>query len=119
MRAIARLLAGAVFLVAFAQGATMAPGQQQAGWNGTWVGGWETGHGTQIVFAGDELIAVYWHDDYVSGVHASAAPGGAGLRITWPTVEALLSRGGDNTAHIVIHETGQPDVAFPLTRDHS
>ena len=77
------------------------------------------GHGAQIIFAGDELIAVYWHDDYVGDAQSSASPDGAILTITWASVQAVLTRDGENAAHIVIHEKGEPAVSFALTRDHS
>ena len=49
-------LIGLLTLPAFAQ--------QHEGWDGTWIGNWQNGDGTQIVFAGDELIAFYWNGDY-------------------------------------------------------
>ena len=97
----------------------MALAQQQLSWNGTWIGGWESGQGAQIVFAGDELIAVYWRDDYVADARSSASPDGTMLTITWPAVQAVLMRDSQDTAHIVIHQTGQPDVSFSLKLDHS
>ena len=44
----------------------VAMAQQTANWNGTWIGNWSGGNGTQIVFADNELIAMYWGGDYLS-----------------------------------------------------
>ncbi len=93
-------------------------GAQQSDWNGTWVGNWQTGHGIQIIFAGNDLIGVYWEDDYVQDAQGSLADGGASVIITWAGVRAVLSRDGPEAAHIVIRETGRPDTAFPVTLDH-
>jgi hypothetical protein len=109
----------AIIWILCAAAPSMASAQQQSSWNGTWAGNWENGRGTQIIFVGDELIAVYWHDDYVGDAKSSSSPDGTVLTITWPDVRALLTRDGENAAHIVLHETGQPDVSFSLKRDHS
>lgn len=114
-----RIVSLAIVWILFLFASSMVLAQQQSSWNGTWVGNWENGHGAQLIFAGDELIAVYWHYDYIADVHSSAAPGGAALAIYWPSVQAFLTRDGENAAHIVIHETGQPDVSFALKRDGS
>jgi hypothetical protein len=90
---------------------------QQPSWNGTWVGHWENGHGMQIVFAGDDLIAVYWEDDYVGDAKAIPSSDGTRFTITWPSVEAELARDGADAAHIAIHEEGQPELSFGLTRE--
>ena len=92
---------------------------QQANWNGTWVGNWQTGHGIQVIFAGNDLIGVYWHEDYIEETAASASADGVTMTISWPGVRAVLTRDGPEAAHIVIRETGRPDTAFALTRDHS
>jgi hypothetical protein len=118
LRALTRLIAAAAVILALFQGPHFAQGQQQASWDGTWVGGWDMGEGVQLIFAGDELIGLYWHEDYVGDARSTATPGAAGLTITWPSVEAILLRDGDNAAHIVIRETGHPEVTIPLARDH-
>jgi hypothetical protein len=115
----ARMLAIAIVAMLCALSPSMLLAQQQSSWNGTWVGGWETGQGIQIVFAGDELIAVYWRDDYVGDATSSASPDGTMLTIAWPAVQAFLTRDSRTAAHIIIHQMGQPDVAFSLKLDHS
>jgi hypothetical protein len=35
----------------------------RAGWDGTWVGGWDRGEGVQIIFAGETLIGFYFRND--------------------------------------------------------
>jgi hypothetical protein len=92
--------------------------QKPRTWNGTWIGNWEGGRGTQIVFAGDTLIAVYWNDDYLADVQAAVSADGAAATITWPAGGAVLTRDGETTGHIVIHEEGKPDVAFAVKRDN-
>lgn len=110
------VLFGGALVLAFA----FAPAvfAQQTNWNGTWAGYWETGHGAQIIFAGDDFIGIYWHDDYIGNAEGSVSADGT-VTITWPGAHALLTRDGADGAHIVIRETGRPDVSFPLTRDHS
>jgi hypothetical protein len=94
----------------------MAP--KPSSWNGTWIGNWETGPGTQIVFAGEQLIAVYWNDDYLPEVQATASADGSAVAITWPAGGAVLTRDGEATGHIVIREEGRPEVAFHVKRDN-
>ena len=112
-----RTLLGGTLALAF----VLAPAgfAQQTSWNGTWAGYWETGHGAQIIFAGNDFIGIYWHDDYIENAEGSLSVDGATVTITWPGAHALLTRDGADGAHIVIRETGRPDVSFPLTRDHS
>jgi hypothetical protein len=86
-------------------------------WNGTWAGHWANGDGTQIIFAGNSLIAVYWHGDYVDGTAAALSKDGKVVTITWPSSKAVLTRDGEKAAHAVFHEKGKPDIAFPLKLD--
>jgi hypothetical protein len=37
-----------------------AHAQQSLSWNGEWAGNWQGGNGAQLIFAGNELIGVYW-----------------------------------------------------------
>ena len=90
--------------------------QGPATWNGTWVGNWADGDGAQIIFAGNELIALYWRGDYLADTHSAVSPAGV-VTITWPSGSATLTRDGDTTAHIVIRESGKPDTAFALKRE--
>jgi hypothetical protein len=115
---VTRLVATATVLLALLHGPQYAQGQQQASWDGTWVGGWEMGEGMQLIFAGDDLIGLYWHEDYVADARSTATPGASGLAITWSSVEAMLLRDGDKTAHIVIREAGHPEITIPLALDH-
>ena len=106
------------FLLIFGVSGITSGVAQQADWNGTWVGNWETGHGTQIIFAGNDFIGIYWNDDYVENAEASVSTDGKTVTITWPGARALLTRDSVNAVHMVIRETGRPDVSFLLTRDH-
>ena len=88
-----------------------------AGWNGTWVGNWDTKNGTQIVFAGDTFITMYWNGDYLSDAAGALSQGGKEVTITWTGGQAVLTRDGDAAARIVIREKGKPDAAFALKKD--
>jgi hypothetical protein len=87
-------------------------------WNGTWAGNWDKGgNGTQIVFAGETFISIYWDGDYVSDAQGAVAKDGKSVSITWPSAVATLTRDGKKTAHIVIREKGKPDAAFAVKKD--
>jgi hypothetical protein len=113
-----RLLAGYLFAIGLLAVSGTAGAQQQSSWNGTWIGNWQEGDGAQIVFAGEDLIAFYWHGDYLDDTHATASEGGAIVAIEWLTGQAVLTRDGEATARITIHETGKPDLSFALKRDN-
>ncbi len=38
------------------------------------------------------------------------------VAITWAGASATLTRDGDTTGHIVIHEKGKPDAAFAVVK---
>jgi hypothetical protein len=121
VRSLMRSAAAVLFSVSLS--ATLAFGiparaQQNANWNGTWIGNWAGGNGTQIVFADNELIAMYWDGDYLSETQSSLSPDGKTVTITWPSGQALLTRDGEAGGHIVVHETGRPDIAFDVKRDN-
>ena len=102
-------------LVAVAAGAAA---QQNSSWNGTWIGNWAGGNGTQIVFADNDLIAMYWDGDYLSDTKSSLSADGRVVTITWAAGQAVLNRDGETSGHIVIHEQGKPDISFDLKRDN-
>ena len=110
-----RRLAALVALI----GLLAAPGfaQQHSGWDGTWIGNWQNGDGTQIVFAGDDLIAFYWDGDYQDST-ASLSADHKVVTISWAGGKATLTHDGDAAAHISIQETGKPDLGFPVERDN-
>jgi len=95
-----------------------AKAQQKPNWNGTWISNWASGNGTQIVFADNELIAMYWDGDYLSDTQSSLSPDGKIVTITWQSGQALLTRDGEASGHIVVHEKGQPDASFEVKRDN-
>ena len=86
-----------------------------AGWNGTWVGGWDRGVGVQLVFAGDQLVAFYWRDDYKDVRHASAGRGSK--RFAWDGGEATVTPAPDGNAVLVLREKGKPEVSITLKRE--
>ncbi len=91
--------------------------QAQRSWNGTWAGGWSEGTGAQIVFAGDEFIAIYWRDDYVSDATGAVSPDGATATIRWSRGEAVLTRDGATSTRVTVRERGRPAVSFALKKD--
>ncbi|HEY4925083.1 MAG TPA: hypothetical protein VII20_11760 [Roseiarcus sp.] len=117
-----RFFAAGLFCLALTAG--LAPpvpsayAQQPLSWNGEWAGNWQGGDGAQLIFAGNELIGVYWRGDYLSQTHAVLSRGGATVAIDWATGGAVLTRDGPTNAHIVVHESGRPDASFVVTKDH-
>ena len=87
----------------------------RVGWNGTWVGGWDRGVGVQLVFAGDQLVAFYWRDDYKDVRHASAGRGDK--RFAWDGGEATVKRTPDENAVLVVREKAKPELSIPLKHE--
>lgn len=112
-----RRLAAISLIIGLFAGAGAAAAQQPS-WNGTWIGNWQGGDGAQIVFAGDELIAFYWHGDYLDGVQANTSEGGRVVTILWSSGQAVLTRDSEAAARITVHETGKADLSFALKRDN-
>jgi hypothetical protein len=112
-----RLVAVIVLVIGLLAGLGMARAQQPS-WNGTWIGNWQGGDGVQIVFAGEDLVAFYWHGDYLDDVQAKVSAGGRVVTVVWSSGQAILTRDGEATAGIAVHETGKPDLSFPLKRDN-
>ncbi len=114
MRFVSLALMSAALLV-MASGLAAAPARS---WNRTWVGNWDKGgNGTQIVFAGETFISIYWDGDYVSDAEGSVSKDGSMVTITWIGGKAVLTRDGDTTGHVVIQEKGKPDVKFAVKKD--
>jgi hypothetical protein len=106
------LLAAAVF-------AAPALADPPQSWNGTWIGNWKDGNGTQIVFAGNTFISIYWDGDYVSDADADTSDGRPVVKIHWTGGSAVVTRDGLETAHVAISEKGKPAISFPLKRDNN
>ncbi len=86
-------------------------------WDGTWVGGFDTPNGAQIIVAGDEAVGLYWHDNYVLGL-ASSMAGDGSLTLAWDSGSATLTRTGEKTADAVFGEgKGGPAVTVHLDRE--
>jgi hypothetical protein len=95
-----------------------APAIGQTGpssWNGTWAGGWDRGTGVQLVFAGDQLVAFYWRDDYQNVRRTSAGKGSK--RFAWDNGEGTLIRSTEDTAQLVLQEPGRPALSILLKRE--
>jgi len=56
------------------KGQVIAMDRKPSTWSGTWIGNWEGGSGIQIIFSGDELIGVYWNDDYLHRCNPARPP---------------------------------------------
>jgi len=112
-----RRVAAIFVVIGLLAGPGMA-GAQQPSWNGTWIGNWQGGDGAQIVFAGEDLVAFYWHGDYLDDVHANVSEGGRVVTVLWSSGQAVLTRDGDATARITVHEPGKVDLSFALKRDN-
>ncbi|HEY2071123.1 MAG TPA: hypothetical protein VGG48_16315 [Rhizomicrobium sp.] len=85
-------------------------------WDGTWAGNWgKSGDGVQIIIVNDEIGGFYYHGIYMDGGRTDEAPGTFSFH--FPGGNATLTRAGDKTAHIVIHQSGKPDLSFDVTKD--
>jgi hypothetical protein len=90
------------------------PARAADSWDGTWVGGFEKGGaGVQLIFAGNELIGFFWNSDYLEIRVSPSADGG--VTITWQRGQAILTRDGAKTAHLLVLQRNQPDMTFALT----
>lgn len=79
-----------------------------ADWNGTWVGNWggSEREGVQIIMAGNDIIGIYWHGDYLSDeMKSSISRDGKVLNITWKGGGATLVRDSATTAKFQIHDS--------------
>jgi len=114
---ISRFIGAAVIVCGIVVGAPLAGAQQTASWDATWVGGWDTGNGTQIVIAGNQVVGFYWHDEYVSILESHSANDGSTLTFSWRGGQAILNRLGEKSARVLVRQAGQPDIAVDLTPD--
>jgi hypothetical protein len=100
--------------LAFACTSFGQPGR--AGWDGTWVGGWDRGAGVQLIFAGDTLVGFYLRRDYREILRSTVSPGG-GIVFRWDKGEATLTRIAKGGALLVVREAGRPEISIPLKRE--
>jgi hypothetical protein len=91
--------------------------QARQSWDGTWAGGWSGGTGAQFIFAGDDVIGVYWRDEYIDDAQGSVSPDGATATLTWRLGEAVLTRTGSASARATVREPGRPAASFALKKD--
>jgi hypothetical protein len=110
-----RLIPAITFYLWIVAGTAALAQTGAVGWNGTWVGGWDRGAGVQLVFAGDQLVAFYWRDDYKDVRHASAGRGDK--RFAWDGGEATVKRAPDGNAVLAIREQGKPELSITLKRE--
>ncbi len=95
------------------------PALAASDWNGTWAGNWQGGDGIQLIMAGNDAIGIYLHGDYLSDeLNAKVSTDGKTLTINWAHGNAVLTRDGDEAAHITIREPGKPAASFSVKRDH-
>ena len=109
------IIAAVTFLLLSSANVTLAQ-SGRTGWDGTWVGGWDTGAGVQIIFAGDTLIGFYLRNDYKEIARSTTSPDG-GKTLVWDKGEATLTRSPSGGAVLVVHERAKPDVSIPLKRE--
>jgi hypothetical protein len=114
-----RLAVLSLLLLAAAAGPIGSPAfaQGRQSWDGAWAGGWSGETGAQFIFAGDDVIGVYWRDDYVDDAKVSVSPDGATATITWPLGEAVLTRTGPASARVTVREPGRPAASFAVKKD--
>jgi len=118
MRAIElKFAAVIIFCVGIFVSAAASAGEPQPNWDGTWIGNWAGGHGTQIIFADDELIGVYWDDDYLEDTQSALSKDGLVVTITWGAGQVVLTRDSMKSAHVVFHEKGKPEVSFAVKHE--
>ena len=89
----------------------------RVGWDGTWIGGWDSNSGVQLTFVGDKLISFYWLDDYKDILRSSPSPAGDGKTFAWATGEATLSRDAGGNVVLVVRERGGKEVPVRLKRE--
>ncbi len=96
----------ALFVLVVATIAT--PALAAPDWNGTWAGNWSGSEqeGVQLIMAGNDVIGIYWHGDYLSDdMKSTVSPDGKILSITWKDGGATLTRDGDASARFQIHDS--------------
>jgi len=94
-------------LLALVLATVAAPAFAAPDWNGTWAGNWggEEQQGVQIIMAGNDVIGVYWHGDYLPDeMKSTVSPDGKALAITWKGGAATLTRDSETTAKFQIHD---------------
>jgi|SRR5579871_559214 len=94
-------------LLAFTIAIIATPAFAAAGWDGTWAGNWGGAgqNGLQIIMAGNDVIGIYWHGDYLADdMKSQVSPDGKVLHISWSGGAATLTRDGDTTAKFEIHD---------------
>ena len=114
-----RLAVLSLLLLAAAAGPIGSPAfaQGRQSWDGAWAGGWSGETGAQFIFAGDDVIGVYWRDEYIDDAQGSVSPDGATATITWPLGEAVLTRTGPASARVTVREPGRPAASFAVKKD--
>jgi len=85
-------------------------------WDATWIGGWESGEGTQVVIAGGEVIGFFWGGDYVNIETSTNLADGGPIKFIYPGGEAVLEEGDEGELLIKIHEEGKEEIGFVLKR---
>ncbi len=85
-------------------------------WDGTWVGGFDTPNGAQVIVAGNEAVGLFWRNDYVSGVSSLVEADGS-LTLKWNSGAATLKRTGERTADGIFEDRGKPAITLHLDRE--
>ena len=98
-------------------GAGLAASPDPAAWDDTWVGGWDSGQGTQLIIVGGAVIGFFWGGDYIDIGDSSNLSAGEPLAFKWETGAAEVKSAPGGGLVLVIHEKGKPETVLPLSRD--
>ncbi len=98
--------------------ASATPAFAASDWNGTWIGNWQNGNGIQLIMAGNEAIGIFWDGDYVpEELHTVLSADGMKITVTWDRSSAILTRTGEDTADVMVHQPNRADAAFAVKLD--
>lgn len=102
-------------LVAFAAASATASAADHAGLDGTW-GGARGSLSAQVIVTGGSVIGFYWRDDYLDVTDTAFSADGRLLRFNFAGGRAVLTRTGERTAGLEVHDRGAV-VRLDLKRD--
>lgn len=115
MRYLAVILLGVTLL---GTSAAFADPDVEHPWDATWAGGFDDGgDGVQVIVAGNDVIGLFFHGDYVEVSETEPLGADGSLSFTWDGGTGTLSGSGADRS-LVIHETGAADRTIELTEDH-
>ena len=108
-----KILSAAFLCIALAAAPAWAAGEPN--WNGTWVGSWKK-EPAQLVFANNTFISLFWDGDYTDA-NGTVSPDAKTVTVIWSGGNAVVTRDGDDTAHIAINDIGKQNITVSLKRE--